>query len=199
MASENEDPAPVEPLPAGDKPLQYSCVAETPSVDGKYPGGIETPQTQAVTYVPPPSGIHPQATQPGVAFVPQGVTYVPEMGSYAPMGGAFAPQTGIPPLQFTQNATPATHVMIPRAAVEPCPPDNMILAIIVTVFFCLILGIFAIMKSLDVKKLWAVGDVTGARRAAQASKRLSVLGLVIGVLAEVTIVILVVVAFAIWI
>lgn len=52
------------------------------------------------------------------------------------------------------------------------PPDNnLVWAILSTIFCCMPLGIVSIIKSTKVKDLWAQGDVAGSQRAADEAKK----------------------------
>lgn len=52
----------------------------------------------------------------------------------------------------------------------PPPNDYLVWAILVTIFCCIPGGIVAIVKSTAVGKLWAQGDLAGARAAAEHAK-----------------------------
>lgn len=60
---------------------------------------------------------------------------------------------------------------------NPAPPDNnLVWAILCTIFCCIPLGIVAIIKSTKVKELWALGDYEGAQKAANDAKKYSLWG-----------------------
>lgn len=61
------------------------------------------------------------------------------------------------------------------------PPDNnLVWAILCTVFCCLPLGIVSIIKATKVRELWAQGDTVGAQEAADDAKKWAIWGAVIG-------------------
>ena len=61
------------------------------------------------------------------------------------------------------------------------PPDNnLVWAILCTVFCCLPLGIVSIVKSSKVGELWARGDMAGAQKAADDARKWAIWGAVIG-------------------
>ncbi|MDI9914937.1 CD225/dispanin family protein [Rhodococcus sp. IEGM 1379] len=53
----------------------------------------------------------------------------------------------------------------------PPPDNNLVWAILVTVFCCLPLGIVAIVKSSQVNSLWAQGQFDAARKSADDAKK----------------------------
>lgn len=59
------------------------------------------------------------------------------------------------------------------------PPDNnLVWAILCTVFCCLPLGIVSIVKASKVGELWARGDTVGAQKAADDAKKWAIWGAV---------------------
>ena len=57
------------------------------------------------------------------------------------------------------------------------PPDNnLVWAILCTIFCCLPLGIVSIIKATKVKELWALGDTAGAQKAADEAKKWAIWG-----------------------
>lgn len=63
-----------------------------------------------------------------------------------------------------QYAQPAYTQQQPQ---EPCPPSNMVWAIITTLLCCTPLGIVAIVYAVKVKNKYAMGDIEGAKRASE--------------------------------
>ena len=55
--------------------------------------------------------------------------------------------------------------------VGPPPDNNLVWAILVTVFCCLPLGIVSIVKSSQVNTLWAQGQFDAARKSADDAKK----------------------------
>lgn len=65
----------------------------------------------------------------------------------------------------------------------PAPPDNnLVWAILCTIFCCIPLGIVAIIKSTKVKELWALGDYEGAQKASKDALKYSLWGAGISVI-----------------
>ena len=75
----------------------------------------------------------------------------------------------------------------------PAPNNNLVWAILTTVFCCLPLGVVAIVKAAQVNSLWAQGQYDGARKAADDAKRWSIWAAVAGVVVAILYVIFVVV------
>ncbi len=60
--------------------------------------------------------------------------------------------------------------------VQSPPDNNLVWAIVCTILCCWPIGIFAIIKSTSVNKLWAQGDYAGAQKAADDAKKYSIWG-----------------------
>ena len=73
------------------------------------------------------------------------------------------------------------------------PNNNLVWAILVTVFCCLPLGIVSIVKATQVSGLWAQGQYAEAQKAADDAKKWAMWGAIIGAIA---IVIYLIIAFA---
>ncbi len=68
-----------------------------------------------------------------------------------------------------------------QAAPGPPPDNNLVWAILTTVFCCLPLGIVAIIKSTQVSGLWAQGQFDAARKSADDAKKFSMWAAIAGV------------------
>jgi Interferon-induced transmembrane protein len=62
----------------------------------------------------------------------------------------------------------------------PAPNNNLVWAILTTIFCCLPLGIVAIVKAAQVNSLWAQGQHDAARKSADDAKKWSIWAAVIG-------------------
>ena len=62
------------------------------------------------------------------------------------------------------------------------PDNNMLWAILSTLFCCLPLGIVAIINAAKVDGLYRSGDYSGAQEAANNAKKYALYGLVIGII-----------------
>ena len=62
------------------------------------------------------------------------------------------------------------------------PDNNMLWAILSTLFCCLPLGIVAIINAAKVDGLYRSGDYSGAQEAANSAKKYALYGLVIGII-----------------
>ncbi|HEY0636098.1 MAG TPA: CD225/dispanin family protein [Pseudonocardiaceae bacterium] len=80
-----------------------------------------------------------------------------------------------------------------QPAPGPPPDNNLVWAILSTVFCCLPLGVVAIIKSTQVSGLWAQGQFDAARKAADDAKKFSMWAAIAGVVVIVLYVILIVV------
>jgi hypothetical protein len=72
----------------------------------------------------------------------------------------------------------------PPPMAQPAPGNNLVMAILVTIFCCLPFGIVGIIKAAEVNGKWAQGDYAGAQASADAARKWSLIGLVIGLVAS---------------
>ena len=117
----------------------------------------------------------PESPPPGGAFPPPGGGYPPPGGSYPPPGGGFPPPGGSSPWGA---AGPGGFGAPPG----PKPSNNLVWAILATLFCCLPLGIAAIVFSTQVDSKWNAGDYEGALKAAKTTKTLLIVSVVGGVI-----------------
>jgi hypothetical protein len=68
-----------------------------------------------------------------------------------------------------------------QAGVGPAPNNNLVWAILTTIFCCLPLGIVAIVKAAQVNNLWMQGQYDAARKSAEDAKKWSIWAAVLGV------------------
>lgn len=61
------------------------------------------------------------------------------------------------------------------------PENNLVWAILTTIFCCLPLGVVAIIKASSVNNKWAMGDYAGAQRDADDAKKFALWGAIAGV------------------
>ncbi|MCX6401612.1 MAG: CD225/dispanin family protein [Propionibacteriales bacterium] len=78
----------------------------------------------------------------------------------------------------------------------PPPANNLVWAILSTLFCCLPLGIASIVFAAQVNGKWAAGDAAGARESADKAKKFAIWGAIAGVIVIVLYIILVVVLAA---
>lgn len=65
------------------------------------------------------------------------------------------------------------------------PDNNLVWAILSTLFCCLPLGIVSIVYAAKVDGLYAAGDIDGAQKAAAESKKYSKYALILGIVVSV--------------
>lgn len=112
-------------------------------------------------------------------FAPAAQPATPPTPSYAAQ--QVAPQ---PAPQPAQQAAPQSVVYVqtnPSGTSQPAipkPGNNMILAVLTTVFCCLPLGIVGIVYASKVDGLYFAGDYAGALSAAKSARTWSVIGIV---------------------
>lgn len=123
-----------------------------------------------ITQLPELQGLYEMtATQPEQ---PQ-----PEVGSEIPplpehpAGQPYQPSPGQYDAQQPANA-------------EPCPPTNLVWAIISTVLCCLPTGIVAIMYALKVSNKYREGDIEGAKRASETGAWWCIATIILGIICQ---------------
>ena len=65
---------------------------------------------------------------------------------------------------------------------EPCPPTNLVWAIISTVLCCLPVGIVAIVYALKVTNKYREGDIEGAKRASEVGAWWCIAAIILGII-----------------
>ena len=67
---------------------------------------------------------------------------------------------------------------------EPCPPTNLVWAIISTVLCCIPAGIVAIVYATKVTKKYQAGDIEGAKRASEVGAWWCIAAIVLGIICQ---------------
>lgn len=113
-----------------------------------------------ITQMPELQGLYEMVPQPQVATTPEpaeAVTGTPAEQQYS--GQQYMPQ-----------------------AVEPCPPTNMVWAVLATIFCCIPLGIVGIYFANQVSKRYLAGDIEGAKSASETGAWWCIAAITIGVI-----------------
>lgn len=121
-----------------------------------------------ITQVPELQGLYEMAAEP----VAQGQPLVTEA-----MPSTEA-ATGQPVQQPVQGYDPIQQ----PAAPEPCPPTNLVWAIITTILCCIPTGIVAIIYALKVSNRYREGDIEGAKRASETGAWWCIVTIILGIL-----------------
>lgn len=119
-----------------------------------------------ITQVPELQGVYQVIEEP--VTVGQPVPGAVEASTAAPK----QPQAQYQPQPYTATETPA----------EPCPPTNLVWAIISTILCCLPAGIVAIFYSLKVSNKYREGDLEGAKRASETGAWWCIAAIILGIL-----------------
>ena len=69
-----------------------------------------------------------------------------------------------------------------EGATEPCPPTNLVWAIISTLLCCLPAGIVAIIYAMKVTNKYREGDIEGAKRASEVGAWWCIASIILGIL-----------------
>ena len=70
------------------------------------------------------------------------------------------------------------------AATEPCPPTNLVWAIISTVLCCIPPGIVAIIYATKVSNKYRAGDIEGAKRASEVGAWWCIAAIILGIICQ---------------
>lgn len=70
----------------------------------------------------------------------------------------------------------------PTTPIEPCPPTNLVWAILATVLCCLPAGIVAIVYATKVTNKYRAGDIEGAKRASETGAWWCIITIILGLL-----------------
>ena len=117
------------------------------------------------------------------------ITQVPELqGLYTVVDEQSTVATGQPyqPAQTTSAAQPvqqpqyANQQPVQNAAAEPCPPTNLVWAIITTLLCCLPAGIVGIFYAIKVQNKYREGDIEGAKRASETGAWWCIASIILG-------------------
>lgn len=87
------------------------------------------------------------------------------------------------PAQPYQPAQPQYAGPQPANA-EPCPPTNLVWAIISTVLCCLPAGIVAIVYATKVTNKYRAGDIEGAKRASEVGAWWCIASIILGIICQ---------------
>ena len=116
------------------------------------------------------------------------ITQLPELqGVYEMVAQDVEPAVAGQPVQ-AQPVESAPAVQQPEynsqqpAATEPCPPTNLVWAIIATVLCCIPSGIVAIIYALKVTNKYNEGDIEGAKRASETGAWWCIASIILGIL-----------------
>lgn len=71
-----------------------------------------------------------------------------------------------------------------QPASEPCPPTNLVWAIISTLLCCLPVGVVAIVYATKVTNLYRAGDIEGAKRASETGAWWCIASIVLGIVVQ---------------
>ena len=114
------------------------------------------------------------------------ITQIPELqGMYEMAAQPAAPQPGVAAAQRTEAVTGDPVARQPQYGVEPvepCPPTNMVWAVLATILCCIPLGIVGIVYANKVSKLYLAGDIEGAKSASETGAWWCIAAITVGVI-----------------
>ena len=94
---------------------------------------------------------------------------------------AASPQHGEAVTGSPLEQQPTGQQYTPQDA-EPCPPTNMVWAVLATIFCCIPLGIVGIIYANKVTKCYLTGDLEGAKKASETGAWWIIAAITIGVI-----------------
>ena len=98
-----------------------------------------------------------------------------------PSGGAVVGQP-YQPQQAQQQYGAQQPQYEQQPEMEPCPPTNLVWAIIATVLCCIPAGIVAIYYALKVSNKYREGDIEGAKRASETGAWWCIAAIILGII-----------------
>ena len=116
------------------------------------------------------------------------ITQLPELqGMYQMVAQDVEPAVEGQPIQAQPVDNPAVqqpgyNYQPEPAATEPCPPTNLVWAIISTILCCIPTGIVAIFYALKVSNKYREGDIEGAKRASETGAWWCIASIILGIL-----------------
>ena len=114
------------------------------------------------------------------------ITQIPELeGLYEVVEEPVLTGQPIQPHNVTAEPQPVNTQTVntqPEATQEPCPPTNLVWAIITTLLCCLPAGIVAIIYALKVTNKYREGDIEGAKRASEIGAWWCIASIILGIL-----------------
>ena len=93
-----------------------------------------------------------------------------------------------------QPPPPQYGAPMPGQPMGSPPPNNLVWAILVTLFCCLPLGIASIVYAARVNGKWQAGDVAGAQEDSRKARQFAMWGAIAGVVIAILYAVLVVIA-----
>lgn len=93
------------------------------------------------------------------------------------------PQQPVTPYPNQSTGQPQYASPQPALPTEPCPPTNLVWAVISTVLCCIPAGIVAIVYATKVQSKYNAGDLEGAKRASETSAWWCIAAIVLGLMA----------------
>ena len=141
-------------------------ITQVPELQGVYDVvGTTFGQPMAAAEPGEPAGAEmPAPRVPEQHVAVEGQPYQPQQQPYQPQPQPYQPQYA--------NQHPD----------EPCPPTNLVWAIISTVLCCLPAGIVAIVYALKVTNKYREGDIEGAKRASEVGAWWCIAAIVLGII-----------------
>lgn len=132
-----------------------------------------------ITQVPELQGLYEKIEEPAV----QGQPMAEQASAGQPVQQPYQQQPYQQQYQQPyQQPAQGTGTSQPEEAPEPCPPTNLVWAIISTILCCLPTGIVAIIYATKVSSRYQMGDIEGAKRASETGAWWCIVTIILGIL-----------------
>lgn len=141
-------------------------ITQLPELQGYYEMEPVVVGTPVEPVVPAPAAEQPIETVAQTARQPE--AYEPEQ-----------PATG-----YGMPAQPQYEAPVQAAVTEPCPPTNLVWAILTTLLCCLPAGIVAIIYATRVTSKYNAGDLEGAKRASETGAWWCIASIILGIICQ---------------
>jgi hypothetical protein len=126
-----------------------------------------------ITQLPDLQGLYEMVPEDAVQAAQGTEQTATETSSGAVVGQPYQPQQQYGAHQPQYEQQPVT---------EPCPPTNLVWAIIATVLCCIPAGIVAIYYALKVTNKYREGDIEGAKRASETGAWWCIAAIILGII-----------------
>jgi len=156
-------------------------ITQLPELEGLYKH-IEV-ETEGYNQTPAEAIEGKPLTQDGDQEAHVEVPPIPE----AVVGQPYQPaawQKAYPQAQPQQQQPYQPQYQAQQAANEPCPPTNLIWAIVTTLLCCLPTGVIAIIYAIRVSRLYQMGDVEGAKCASETGAWWCIASIILGIISQ---------------
>ena len=140
----------------------------------------QVPELQGLYDIPVVNPVPSQGVDPQPEVKEPEVTSVPPL----PAQEAIVESQPVQQPQQPQQPYQPQYAGEQGAVNEPCPPTNLVWAIITTVLCCIPAGIVAIVYAIKVQNKYREGDIEGAKRASEVGAWWCIAAIILGIICQ---------------